>query len=50
MNEMKVEQYQDEIDERTSEDYSPYNYVYEVERDLEVEDYDTEHFVWTVNK
>ncbi len=50
MNETKVEPYQDEIDERTSQNYSPYDYIYESEGDLEIEGYDTEHFVWTVHR
>lgn len=38
--------YADDVDQRASENYNPYDYIYEFEEDTHIELEDIEDFVW----
>ena len=42
--------YADDISERASEDYNPYDYVYEFEDNSHTAEKDIESFVWDVDE
>tara|TARA_R100000008_G_C3583235_1_gene170132 strand:- start:2554 stop:2715 length:162 start_codon:yes stop_codon:yes gene_type:complete len=46
MNEIEIERYQDEINERAREDYNPYNYVSELYLETISEDKINTEFDW----
>ena len=50
MKETGIESYQDEVNERASENYNPYDYIYDSESDSGVESCIIDCFVWTVDK
>jgi hypothetical protein len=45
-----VQIYADDVYQRASEDYNPYDYIYELEEDAELELEDIEDFVWDADE
>ena len=42
--------YEDDICQRASENYNPYDYIYELEDDDDIQEYDLESFVWSLEE
>ena len=42
--------YADDVDQRASEDYDPYDYIYEAEDSLDGQCIDIDSFVWDVDE
>jgi len=42
--------YADDVYQRASEDYDPYDYIYELDTDDDRQEYNLEGFVWSVEE